>query len=226
MKPSYTILCTQGSLENFLRLTQKIPISLSSAKVEHRDATVWKWSRARAHGTNSKVKSTRWSSRRRWISGVQSINGATPTLRVQVREWGHAASLVIYSPHPFRPRQFFFCRSSHSDSRDEKTKFKATLCVTIESIKIHNEAAVKAGPYLPSSAPPLIYFFFKRRGREGTPKGALPQNYQHSPSSVFFFHKEGGELFWRIQITAAITARISRPLGLYFFRACHCDQRT
>ena len=36
----YTILCTQGSLERFLRLTQKIPISLSGAKVEHRDATI------------------------------------------------------------------------------------------------------------------------------------------------------------------------------------------
>ena len=81
-------------------------------------------------------------------------------------------------------------------------KFKATLCVTIDSIEIHNEAAVKAGPYLPSSAP-LIYLFF---WREGTAKRALPQNYQHP--LIVFFSQEGRELSWRIQITAAITARI------------------
>ena len=65
-------LCTQGSSERCPRLTQN-PINLSGAKVEHRDAYTGNEAKARAQRTKSEVKSTR-SSRRRWISGVQSIN--------------------------------------------------------------------------------------------------------------------------------------------------------
>ena len=54
---NYTILCTQGSLERFLRLTQKIPISLSGAKVEHRDATILEMKPRQEHkGQNPRSK--------------------------------------------------------------------------------------------------------------------------------------------------------------------------
>ena len=69
-----------------LRLTQKIPVSLSGAKVEHRDATSWSWSQNERGDEHHAQKHTIVRQRRR-ISGVQSINGATPRLRVDAYEW-------------------------------------------------------------------------------------------------------------------------------------------
>ena len=74
--------------ERFLRLTQKIPISLSGGKVEHCDATILEMKPAlRVQGTiprlqvyDGQVDSSET------LSGVQSVNGATQRLRVHVRE--------------------------------------------------------------------------------------------------------------------------------------------
>ena len=81
----YKVLCTQGSLERFLRLTQKIPISLSGAKVEHRDATVLEWSQGMS--TRDKVQGQKHTMVKLdsvgTLSGVQSVNGATQRLRVE-----------------------------------------------------------------------------------------------------------------------------------------------
>ena len=62
---SYTIHCTQEGRLRILRLTQNFPISLSSAKVEHRDATSWCWSQ-KERADNTTVQSTtmvRWRRR-------------------------------------------------------------------------------------------------------------------------------------------------------------------
>ena len=74
------------SLEKFLRLTQKIPISFSGAKVgEHCDATILKWSqepRYKGQSPRSKAHNDQIVSVEA-LRSVQSVNGATKALRVE-----------------------------------------------------------------------------------------------------------------------------------------------
>ena len=112
---SSTILCTQGSPERFLRLTQKIPISLSGAKVEHREMKP-----RQKHKGQSKVKSIRWSSRQRWDAKWRSKRQRRyPKIASACAEWGtQHHSYMSFTPWFV----LFFRRSSHCRSRRMRRK--------------------------------------------------------------------------------------------------------
>ena len=91
------------SLEKFLRLTQKIPISLSGAKVEeHRDAANLEWSQEPRHkgqSPRSKAHDDQVVNVEA-LRSVQSDNGATQALRVEAfRTWLAACCSTRIYPH-------------------------------------------------------------------------------------------------------------------------------
>ena len=170
-----------------LRLTQKIPISLSGAKVEHRDATSRSWSQIGGRTPRSKAHDGQVAAKDKWCSKHQRSYPKIASRCVKVNQ---TASLVriLRRKSSKTSRCLFFCffclcpqRSLWSHSAVQRPRIEMRIIPWAATVGIEIwmatvwAASIKVACGL-LTAPLPSAFFFGGGGEGRAPLGALPQN--------------------------------------------------